>query len=43
MNELQEIEEQKQYIKKVSKINENKNLKYTILKMKMIQKKFVAC
>ena len=33
MNELQEIEEQKQYIKKVSKINENKKLKYTILTM----------
>ena len=33
MNELQEIEEQKQYIKKVAKISENKNLKYTIMTM----------
>ena len=31
MNELQEIEEQKLYIKKVFEINKNKNLKYTIL------------
>ena len=33
MNELQEIEEQKQYIKKIAKICENKNLKYTIMTM----------
>ena len=33
MNELQEIEEQKQYIKKVAKIIENRNLKYTIMTM----------
>ena len=33
MNELQEIELQKKYIEKVKKINENKNLKYTILTM----------
>ena len=33
MNELQEIELQKKYIEKVKEINENKNLKYTILTM----------
>jgi tRNA-2-methylthio-N6-dimethylallyladenosine synthase len=33
MNELKEIEIQKQYIQKVAKLNENKNLKYTILTM----------
>lgn len=33
MNEVQEIEIQKQYIQKVAKLNENKDLKYTILTM----------
>ena len=31
MNTVQEIENQKEYIKKVEKINQNKILKYTIL------------
>ena len=33
MTEVQEIEIQKQYIQKLSKLNENKELKYTILTM----------
>ena len=33
MNEIQEVEAQKQYIEKVKKINENKDLKYTIFTM----------
>ena len=31
MTQIQEIEQQKQYIQKVAKFNENRNLKYTIL------------
>ena len=33
MTEIEEIKQQKEYIEKVKKINENRNLKYTILTM----------